>query len=233
MRCRLVAYYRVSTKKQGDSGLGLEAQESAVAAHVASTACDLIASYTEVESGRKSDRTELGRAIAHAKRSKATLVIAKLDRLSRNVAFIANLMESGVAFIACDNPSANHLLVHVMAAFAEAEAKAISKRTKEALAAAKARGVRLGTNNLTRDGGIRGVAAAARAKREKKRAAYEDLAPLVRSLRTEGLSLRTIAARLNDDGHTTRTGKPWNPMQVSRLLGVRERHRAERGDGSS
>lgn len=214
----MVAYYRVSTKKQGDSGLGLEAQVSAVAAHVAANGCDLIAAYTEVESGKKNDRPELARAIAHAKRSKATLVIAKLDRLARNVAFVANLMESGVDFVACDNPHANRLTVHILAAVAEAEALAISARTKAALAAAKARGTKLGTNNLTREGTLKGSAAGVAAIRAKKTAAYADLVPAVREMAAGGLSLRAIAARLNDDGHSTRSGKHWNAMQVSRVL---------------
>src|SRR4051794_9047518 len=102
--CKLVAYRRVSTKGQGESGLGLEGQEQAIAAYAVSKGCVVIAAYTEVESGRRSDRPELARALAHARRSKATLVIAKLDRLSRNVAFLANLMEGGVDFVACDNP---------------------------------------------------------------------------------------------------------------------------------
>jgi len=221
MKCKLVAYHRVSTEKQGKSGLGLEAQQAAVERHAATYGCTLVASYTEVESGRKNDRPELAKAIAHAKRSKATLVIAKLDRLARNVAFVANLMEAGVDFIACDNPHANRLTVHILSAVAEAEARAISDRTKAALAAAKARGVVLGAagaRNLTREGTLKGAAAAAVAIRRQKAAAYEDLLPIVRKLAKNGLSLRAIAAQLNTDGHTTRTGRDWNPVQVSRVL---------------
>jgi DNA invertase Pin-like site-specific DNA recombinase len=215
---KMIAYYRVSTKKQGDSGLGLEAQEASVRAYVAANGCEIIAAYTEVESGKKNSRIELTRAIAHAKRSKATLVIAKLDRLARNVAFVANLMESGVDFVACDNPVANRLTVHILAAVAEAEAQAISERTKAALAAAKARGTKLGTNNLTRAGTLRGAAAGVVAIRAKKDAAYADLMPSLREMASSGLSLRAIAARLNADGHSTRTGRDWNAMQVSRVL---------------
>ncbi len=221
MRCRLVGYYRVSTAQQGRSGLGLEAQEAVVAAHVASTGCTLVAKYTEVESGRKSARPELLRAIAHAKRSKATLVIAKLDRLSRNVAFIANLMESGVEFVACDNPQANRLTVHILAAVAEQETRSISERTKEALAAAKARGKKLGTDNLTRAGTLRGAERAAQANRAAKIAAYADLLPTIESLRAEGHSYAAIAKRLNADGQRTRRDAEWNAAQVRRVLDLR------------
>jgi DNA invertase Pin-like site-specific DNA recombinase len=141
MNCKLVAYLRVSTKEQGESALGLEAQKAAIAAHVAATGCVLVANYSETESGKNSDRTE---ALARAKREKATLVIAKMDRLSRDLAFIANLMESNVPFIAADNPNVNRLTIHVLAAVAEQEARSISERTKAALAAAKERGVILG-----------------------------------------------------------------------------------------
>jgi DNA invertase Pin-like site-specific DNA recombinase len=166
--CRLVAYLRVSTAKQGDSGLGLEAQEAAIRAHVAATGCVRLATYTEVESGRKSDRTELGHAIAHAKRAKATLVIAKMDRLSRNLHFITGLQESCVPFVACDNPHANPLTIHILAAVAQEEARAISERTKAALAAAKARGQRLGRNNLTREGTLKGCRRQRQGSRESE-----------------------------------------------------------------
>ncbi len=220
-QCRMIAYYRVSTEKQGRSGLGLEAQKVAVDAHVRAAGCTLLGAYIEVETGTKrglGNRPELARALAHAKRSKAILVIAKLDRLSRNVAFISNLMESGVEFVACDNPVADRFTVHIFAAVAEQEARKISERTKEALAAAKARGKRLGTNNLTREGTLRGAAAGTAAIRARKAAAYSEVAPSVRELKQEGLSLRAIAARLNESGETTRSGRAWNPVQVSRVL---------------
>jgi len=218
MKCRLVAYRRVSTSEQGRSGLGLEAQEAAVAAYVESSGCELIATYTEVESGRKSDRTELRKAIAHAKRSKATLVIAKLDRLSRNVAFIANLMESGVEFIACDNPQANRLTVHILAAVAEQEARAISERTKAALTAYKARGGRLGTNNLTEAGTLLGAQRAAESHRTAKAEAYADLLPSLKTMRASGLSYAAIAEQLNSEGQVTRRNCSWNAAQVRRAL---------------
>ena len=143
MRGKFVAYYRVSTQEQGKSGLGLEAQRKAVVDYLDGGKWELVAEFTEVESGKRDDRPELAKAIAWCKRAKARLVIAKLDRLSRDVAFIATLMK-GVDFLAVDNPHANKFTVHILAAVAEFERDAISKRTREALAAAKARGVKLG-----------------------------------------------------------------------------------------
>ena len=231
MKCKLVAYRRVSTARQGRSGLGLDGQEAAIAAHVEATGCDLIATYKEEESGKNNARPELAKAIAHAKRAKATLVIAKLDRLSRNVAFVANLMESGVEFVACDNPQANRLTVHILAAVAEQEARMISERTKVALAAAKRRGrtrdgkswssvKALGARNLTRKGTKLGAQRAAEAHRQAKLDAYTDVMPMIRELRDSGLSYASIAHRLNDDGQTTRRGKGWNASQVQRVLNI-------------
>lgn len=144
---KFVAYYRVSTTGQDESGLGEEAQRMAVQAHLASNpGAELIAEFREVESGKKKNRPELAEAVRVCKRHKATLIIAKLDRLARNVHFVSGLMESGVDFVACDNPHANRLMVHILAAFAEHERELISQRTKDGLAAAKARGVKLGAN---------------------------------------------------------------------------------------
>ena len=136
----LIPYYRVSTKKQGASGLGLEAQVASVNSYAIAGAHKIIASYQEIETGKRSDRPELAKAIMHAKRAKATLIIAKLDRLARNVHFLSGLMEARVDFVCCDNPHANRLTLHILAAVAEDEARAISERTKAALAAYKARG---------------------------------------------------------------------------------------------
>jgi DNA invertase Pin-like site-specific DNA recombinase len=141
---RFVSYMRVSTSEQGESGLGLEAQRQAVADYLAAESCDLIAEFIEIESGSRKDRPQLLAAIEICKGEKASLVIAKLDRLGRNVAFISTLMESGISFVAADNPHANKLMVHMLAAFAEHERDQIRARTKAALAAAKARGVVLG-----------------------------------------------------------------------------------------
>ncbi len=135
---RFVAYHRVSTDKQGRSGLGLEAQRSAVEAHVAGARGTVTAAFIEVESGRRKDRPQLAAALAAARVHRAVLVIAKLDRLARNVHFVSGLMESGVEFVAADMPTVNRLTVHILAAVAEEEARMISARTKAALAAAKA-----------------------------------------------------------------------------------------------
>ena len=141
---RFVAYYRVSTEKQGRSGLGLEAQQEAVRTHLNGGNWHLAAEVVEIESGKRNDRPKLAEALRLCRLHGATLIIAKLDRLARNVAFISNLMESGVEFTAVDFPQANRLTVHILAAVAEHEREMISKRTKDALAAAKARGVKLG-----------------------------------------------------------------------------------------
>ncbi len=147
-------YYRVSTRKQGESGLGLEAQQSYVINYARTGSHEIIVSYQEIETGKRSDRPELAKAIAHAKRAKATPVIAKLDRLARNVHFLSGLMESRVDFVCCDNPHANRLTLHILAAVAEDEACRISERTVAALAAYKARGATLGTPaNLTLEAG--------------------------------------------------------------------------------
>ena len=221
---KLVAYYRVSTAKQGASGLGLEGQEAAVREYARASGGNVLRAYVEVETGKRADRPELARALADCKRSKAVLVIAKLDRLARNVHFLSGLMEAGVEFVCCDMPSANRLTLHIMAAVAEDEAKRISERTKAALAAYKARGgvlgaARLGAYRLT--GGANPKAARRAGEDARKRAvdAYADLTPAIASMRAEGLSLRVIAGRLNADGHTTRWGKAWNQVQVRRVLG--------------
>jgi DNA invertase Pin-like site-specific DNA recombinase len=227
MATDIVAYCRVSTKQQGASGLGLEGQRTAVESYARQTAGRIVALYVEVESGKRADRPELAKALAHAKRSKATLCVAKLDRLSRNVEFLAKVMNSAVDFVACDNPAANRLTLHILAAVAEAEAKAISDRTKAALAAAKARGAQLGSarpghwegREEARLAGARAGAKAAGLVLAKAAAeAYADLLPILTELRDKGLSLQAIADELNGQGHTTRRGKPWNPVQVYRVL---------------
>ncbi|UYW27707.1 recombinase family protein [Methylorubrum extorquens] len=204
---RYVAYYRVSTAKQGASGLGLEAQQAAVLAHCQQPA---IQSFTEVESGKRSDRPQLAAALALAKREKATLVIAKLDRLARNVAFIANLMESGVDIVAVDMPTANTFTLHIMAAVAEQEAKAIGERTRAALAAARARGVRLGTPDTSR------LAIQARTGAD---AFARSLTATIEELRCEGIySVRDICTALNARGIRTSRGAQWHPTSVQRLM---------------
>ena len=150
MAKQFIAYFRVSTDRQGRSGLGLDAQREAVLRHLAGVGGMLRGEFIEIESGKRNDRPQLAAAISAANRAKATLIIAKLDRLARNVHFVSGLMESGVDFVAADNPHANKLMVHMLAAFAEHEREQISQRTKDALAAAKARGIRLGRNGADR-----------------------------------------------------------------------------------
>jgi DNA invertase Pin-like site-specific DNA recombinase len=216
---QVVSYIRVSTFRQGQSGLGLEAQRAAVEQFCANNGCEVIAEFREVESGRKSDRPVLRQALAHAKAKRATLLIAKLDRLARNVAFIANLMEAGVEFRACDLPDCSRFILHVMAAVAEQEARAISDRTRAALSAAKARGVLLGAanpacRNLSVEARLRGTERTAKLASES----YSEVLPIVREMRDSGLSLQGIATALDARGLFTPKGRQWNPAQVSRVL---------------
>lgn len=215
---RFIAYYRVSTARQGRSGLGLDAQRSAVLAYLNGGAWELIEEFTEVESGKRSDRPQLAAALAACRIHRAKLVIAKLDRLARNVVFVSTLMESGIEFTAADFPQANRLTVHILAAVAEHEARAISDRTKAALTVAKARGVVLG--------GFRGRAGTA-ADLERARAARTaeanqravDLQSTITTLQREGIkSLGGIAQALNDQHITTPRGGVWSAVQVRRVL---------------
>lgn len=214
----VVAYYRVSTARQGQSGLGLDAQKMAVAEFARKIGAKVVGTYQEVESGRKADRPELERAIAHAKRADARLVVAKLDRLSRDASFTASLQQSRVKFVACDMPDASDLTIGIMALIAQQEAKAIRERTKAALAAAKARGIRLGNPRLTDEQRRLGASKAAVVARQSADRDYKYLAPLMREMRREGKTLRQIAAALNADGKVTRRGKAWNAGQVKRVL---------------
>jgi len=218
----VISYLRVSTARQGASGLGLEAQRAAVAAHIAAGGHTLVAEYVEVESGRKADRPQLAAALAACKLHRATLVIAKLDRLARNVAFIANLMDGGVDFVACDMPHANRLTLHLLAAIAEHEREMISQRTKAALAAAKARGTRLGNPN----GAAGLVAYSADAARQSalKRAERASLRadavePVISEVVASGVEgARAIAVALNDRGIPAPSGGKWHGEQVRRTM---------------
>jgi DNA invertase Pin-like site-specific DNA recombinase len=227
---RTITYYRVSTAKQGRSGLGLDAQRAAVEAFYAARGCEPLAEYTEVESGKRDDRPELAKALHHAKVTGATLVIAKLDRLSRNLAFLAALQDAGTKFLAADMPEANELTIHIMAAMAQAERKAISRRTKEALAIAKARGHkangepfkagRLG-NPLGAQafGTYKGNGAAVVAIKAKAKAFATDIMPIIQAIRSEGHgSLRAIATELNSRGIVTARGGKWAAQSVSDII---------------
>lgn len=219
MTDKLVAYVRVSTDKQGRSGLGLEAQEAAVAKFAEARGGEIVARFVEVESGKRNDRPELGNALAACRKHRATLVIAKLDRLARNVAFIANLMESGVDFIAVDMPSATRLTIHILAAVAEHEREMISARTKAALQARRARGGRLGAPDPTIGSAI-GVA------RIKARAAAhaENVMPIIDSVRSSGIeTLAGIASALNARGIRSARGGAWHAATVARVIARVER----------
>ncbi|MBI5162712.1 MAG: recombinase family protein [Magnetospirillum sp.] len=218
---RFIAYYRVSTERQGRSGLGLDAQKEAVMRHLNGGQWELVGEVVEIESGKRNDRPKLTEALVLCRVHNATLIIAKLDRLARNVAFIANLMEAGVEFVACDFPQANRLTIHVLAAVAEHEREMISKRTKEALAVAKARGAILGGRRLgalpnAAEGRAKGRAV--RSEAASKRAA--DLLPVIEAIRASGaISLRNIALGLNERGIPTARGGHWSAVQVQRVIG--------------
>jgi DNA invertase Pin-like site-specific DNA recombinase len=211
---KFVAYYRVSTTGQGVSGLGLEAQREAVERYLNGGSWSLIEAFTEIETGKGANaldrRPQLKAALAYARKHKATLVIAKLDRLARNVHFVSGLLETGVDFVAADRPDADRFTLHLEAALAEREARVISERTKAALAAAKRRGVVLGANGRT-------LAVRNRAE------AVERVAPMagrLTALRGEGLSLRRIASTLNAEGVSPpgAIGGVWHPATVQRAL---------------
>jgi DNA invertase Pin-like site-specific DNA recombinase len=211
---RFVAYYRVSTDRQGKSGLGLDGQRKAVMDYLNGGAWELIGEFVEVESGKTSDRPKLTTALEACRKHKAKLVIAKLDRLSRNLAFIATLMESAVEFVAVDNPHANKLTVHILAAVAQHEREMISERTKAALQAAKARGVKLGNPRLSQAAGR-----AVKALRAGADRFAANVLPVIRDLQSNGVtSANAIAGKLNERGVKTARGGRWTHVQVGKAL---------------
>jgi DNA invertase Pin-like site-specific DNA recombinase len=208
--------------------LGLEAQRAAVQQYAASINSPIKGEFVEVESGTRGDRPQLLLAIGAARRGRGRLVIARLDRLSRDPDFLGHLMKTGVDFVACDNPNATRFTVRIYAALAEEERDLISRRTRAALAAAKAKGAKLGSARpghwageraaRRAEGQRRAVAASAESRRRAAVDAYSDLLPLIKRLRAEGLSLSAIAARLNAAGHQTRGGKAFHAQQVKNIL---------------
>jgi len=215
-----VAYYRVSTDRQGRSGLGLDAQRAAVANYLNGGQWNLVAEFTEVESGKRDDRPELVRALAECRKRKATLVIAKLDRLARNVAMVSRLMEAGIEFVACDMPMANRLTVHILAAVAEHEREMISARTKAALTAAKARGTRLGWSMPTRQAEqAKASQRGATAARQRADQHAANILPVIRQIKAGGArTLRQIADALNARGIRTARGGEWHAMTVRNVM---------------
>lgn len=216
-----IAYYRVSTARQGQSGLGLDAQRQTVQTFAASTHRRLIAERVEVESGTKAARPMLADAMRLCRLHRATLLIAKLDRLARNVAFTSQLLESGIDFVACDFPQANRFTIHILAAMAEHETVMVSARTREALAAAKARGVQLGGD---RAGNFASIAPAGRAAGTaailaKSKARALDVLPIIEDVQAGGAStLRAIAEVLNARGIPAAEGGRWSATQVQRVM---------------
>ncbi len=218
-----VAYARVSTAKQGRSGLGLEAQDAAIQAFLTPADRLLMPVFVEVESGKNVDRPKLRDALSLCRKTGATLLIAKLDRLARNVAFIAALMESGVPFVAADMPDASPFELHIRVAIAEEEARAISQRTKAALAAAKARGVKLGgTRGAPPPDGIAGSKAAAAARRLTADHAAHRAAGAIVAVRADigdDASLNAVAAAMSQRGIAKpRGGSAWTATDVRRAL---------------
>ncbi len=221
-----ISYLRVSTDRQGTSGLGIEAQRQAVADYLNGGRWKLIKEFVEIESGKKADRHQLEAALAACRLHGAKLVIAKLDRLSRDAHFLLGLEKAGVDFVAADNPTANRLTVGIMAMVAEEEGRQISIRTKAALQAAKARGTKLGGRRprksdgqlVTIDADMRALGIAARQQRAADRAT--DIAPTIKALQAAGAtSLRAIAAGLNAQGIPTARGHGvWSAVQVARVL---------------
>lgn len=219
---KYIAYYRVSTKQQERSGLGLEAQRTSVMNYLKARGIDQEPpSYTEAESGKDADRAQLREAIAHAKRDGATLLVAKLDRLSRDVAFIftlkTELERASIDFLVCDMPEANTLTLGIMASMAQHERELISKRTKAGLDEARKRGTKLGTpENLTADARKKAHQAITQKalNDQASRFAYH----FIRPLRAEGVSFREIARQLNDEGYRTSQGTKFHASQVSRIL---------------
>lgn len=224
---KIVAYYRVSTDRQGRSGLGLEGQRESIQRFIGEVGGVLLAEFTEIESGRVNSRPSLELAMRLARREKAVLCVAKLDRLARNVAFIATLIEAKVDFVAADMPMASKLTIHVMAAMAEYEVDAIRDRIKVALKAAKARGTLLGSHRpghwdgreeARLSGAKVGAAVSAAVRVARSKEDYLDLIPTIKQMRQSGASLQHIADTLHAAGHKTTNGGRWQSMTVQRVL---------------
>jgi DNA invertase Pin-like site-specific DNA recombinase len=214
---KYVLYYRVSTQRQGRSGLGLEAQQAAVQAFLAGRDAQVIGEYREIESGRKSNRQQLAAAMLMCRMTNSVLLIAKLDRLARDVHFLG-LEKSGIEFVAADMPFANRLTIGIMALVAEEEAKAISARTKAALAARKARDLPLGNIATLRPADRAGVERAQSAWSKKAADHAAMVLPAIQEMRTSGMSLRATARDLAKRGFTTVRGGEWTAAQVSAVL---------------
>jgi len=217
---KIVTYYRVSTTRQGKSGLGLEAQEQATNDYITRVGGGIVESYTDVESGKKNNRPELEKALRKCRLTGAILVIAKLDRLSRNARFLLELQDSSIKFVCCDMPEANDLTVGFMACLAQYESKMISERTKAALQAAKARGVKLGNKklHLVRNNDTTAATAALISKAKARNIELQQVIDEIRADTDHKLSLNQIAKRLNDAGYTTSRGGQFHATSVNRIM---------------
>lgn len=219
---KICAYIRVSTQRQGASGLGLDAQTAAIEAFARQNGHTIVATFREIESGKRCDRPQLTRALAKCRLLGATLCVAKLDRLARDLAFVANLMRDNVDFVACDAQYANRLTIGILAAVGEDEARRVSERTRAALAQAKLRGVVLGgsrNHTFSADERRKGSALGCATRSEASRERASQLMPIIGELRAEGrTSLQQLAEGLNARGLPTARGKAWQPMQVRRVI---------------
>lgn len=221
---RFISYLRVSTDRQGRSGLGLDAQRRAVLDFINGGGAEVVAEFVEVESGRRADRPELERALAACRLRRATLIVAKVDRLTRSVGFLHRLLDAGVDVAFCDLPQVTgptgRFMLNQMAAVAELEAGLISQRTRAALQAARERGVRLGNpGNATPEGRALGSRRGVESQRARAASRARDVLPLIEELRAEGAeSLRKLAAGLNGRGVPAPRGGSWSAAQVSRVL---------------
>lgn len=219
---KFIAYYRVSTAKQGKSGLGLEAQQNAVSGYITSCDGELLESYTDIESGSKDNRPELQKALRKCRLTGATLLIAKLDRLSRNRRFLMDLQDSTVNFVCCDMPEANNFTVGLLACLADYERELISERTKAALQAAKARGVKLGNPRLDE---VRNKDTTAATKAHSKLASKRngELRQIIKEIQEDAanvLTLREVADKLNNAGYKTARGAMFHATTVNRIMGA-------------
>lgn len=216
---KCVSYLRVSTTRQGESGLGIEAQRSSVANFLSGDRWKIVGEFVEVESGKYNLRPELQRAIATCRIHGATLVVSRLDRLARNAHFLLGLKEAGIDILCVDMPSANALTIGIMAMVAQEEARLISARTKAALAAAKQRGVKLGSPRaITTSTQKAGRIVSAEVRRQRWLRWVADIRPTVELTMSECGSLRQTAVLLTNQGIPARRGGAWSPTQVKRVL---------------
>lgn len=217
---KFIAYLRVSTDKQGATGHGIEAQRGAITSYLNGGQWELLQELVEVESGKNNNRPKLKEALELCRLTGATLIIAKLDRLSRDPDFIGTMMKSEVDFIACDMPEANRFTIRIMAALAEKERELISQRTKDALKAAKVRGVILGKNNLTLEGTAKGITASRMTRQRKADSFASSILPIISECKSRGMSLRGIASELNSRNILTARGLTgsWTANGVKKVL---------------